>query len=125
MISKMASSSTYDQETGVRLWKSVIATTVQDWLSTSSRSKLDAERYLFQNSRDLSLVCELAGINVDHLRRCLNKVRGRTLPSLLPVATRAFKRIAEVRGSLAETVEGQKFTRQIMPRAPSADHVGG
>jgi len=116
MISEIAPSKTYDQETGVLLWKSVIATTVKDWLSTSLRSKLDAERYLFQNSRDLSLVCELAGINVDHLRRCLNKVRGRTPPSLLPVAASTSEHIAELRSSIAEPVFGQKFTPQIIAR---------
>jgi hypothetical protein len=46
----------------------------------------EAERYLFENSADLSLVCGLAGINVGYLRRCLNKVRGRTLLDLVPAA---------------------------------------
>ncbi|MGC1186272.1 MAG: hypothetical protein WA871_02665 [Candidatus Acidiferrales bacterium] len=86
MISETTSSSTHDEGTETLLWKSVIARSVQDWLSAPLRSKLDAERYLFQNSRDLSLVCELAGINVDHLRKCLNKVRGRPLRNIMPLA---------------------------------------
>jgi hypothetical protein len=86
MISEMALARTHNERAEILLWKSVIARTVQDWLSKPTRPKLEAERYLFANSRDLSLVCELAGINVDHLHRCLEKVRGRTLQNLLPVA---------------------------------------
>ena len=83
MVSKTALARSQDEGTEILLWKSVIARTVKDWLSTSPRPKLVAEHYLFENSRDLSIVCGLAGINVDHLRRCLNKVRGATLENLL------------------------------------------
>jgi hypothetical protein len=86
MIREIMLAGTYDDESETLLWRTVIARTVQDWLSKSTRPNLAAEKYLFHDSRDLSLVCELAGINVDHLRRCLNKVRGRSLPNLLPVA---------------------------------------
>lgn len=75
-----------DQGTEKHLWRVVIARTIQDWLSTPLRAKRDAEQYLFENSPDLSLVCERAGINVDRMRKCLNKVRGCSLAQLLPVA---------------------------------------
>jgi hypothetical protein len=68
------------------LWRVVIARTIQDWLSKPLRAKREAERYLFENSSDLSWVCESAGIKVELLRNCLNKVRGRTLCDVLPVA---------------------------------------
>jgi hypothetical protein len=68
------------------LWRGVIARTIQDWLSKPLRSKREAERYLFEDSADLSLVCSSAGISVIKLRACLNKVRGRTLIDLLPIA---------------------------------------
>jgi hypothetical protein len=68
------------------LWRGVIAMAIQDWLSKSLRPKREAERYLFENSADLLLVCSSAGINVLRLRICLNKVRGRTLDGLLAVA---------------------------------------
>jgi hypothetical protein len=68
------------------LWRGVIARTVQQWLSAPLRSQREAERYLFENSADLSLVCGLAGIDVRYLRRCLSKVRGRTLLDLVPAA---------------------------------------
>ncbi len=72
------------------LWRGVIARAIQDWLSAPLRPKIDAERYLFKNSADLSLVCDSAGINVRNLRECLNKVRGRTLRDLLPAADETF-----------------------------------
>jgi hypothetical protein len=69
------------------LWRGVIAKTIQDWLSKPLRPKREAERYLFENSADLSSVCRSAGIDVLLLRTCLNKVRGRTLSDLLPSTT--------------------------------------
>jgi hypothetical protein len=68
------------------LWRGVIARAIQDWLSKSLRPKRDAERYLFENSADLSLVCASAGIDILRLRTSLNKVRGRTLEDVLAVA---------------------------------------
>jgi hypothetical protein len=66
------------------LWRVVIARTIQDWLVGPLRLKHEAERYLFENSDDLSLVCESAGIDVGQLRTHLNEVRGRTLHDLMP-----------------------------------------
>ena len=74
------------QITVTLLWRGVVARAIQDWLSKSLRPKRDAERYLFQNSRDLSLVCTSAGIDILRLRTCLIKVRGRTLEDVLGVA---------------------------------------
>src|ERR1700694_3043777 len=68
------------------LWRGVIARTIQDWLSKPLRSKREAERYLFENSPDLSSVCASAGIDIVRLRTRLTMVRGRTLRELLPVA---------------------------------------
>jgi hypothetical protein len=65
------------------MWRGVIARTIQDWLAPSLRPKREAERYLFQNSADLSLVCESAGINIEQMRTRLNMARGRTLEDLL------------------------------------------
>jgi hypothetical protein len=72
--------------TETALWRGVIARNIQDWLSAPLRLKREAERYLFENSADLFLVCDSAGINVEHLRARLNMVRGRTLDDLLQIA---------------------------------------
>ena len=86
MTRQMALTATRELTTETLLWRVVIARTIQDWLSKPLGPKREAERYLFKNSVDLSLVCQSAGIDVGQLRTRLNKVRGRTLHDLLPVA---------------------------------------
>jgi hypothetical protein len=86
MIREMASATKQDLTAVTLLWRGVIARAIQDWLSKSLRPKREAERYLFENSADLSLVCSSAGITVLKLRTCLNKVRGRRLEDVLAVA---------------------------------------
>jgi hypothetical protein len=86
MSSEMALLANEEKTTESVLWRVVIARTIQDWLSGPLRLKREAERYLFENSDDLSLVCESAGIDVGQLRTRLNKVRGRTVHDLLPFA---------------------------------------
>jgi hypothetical protein len=67
------------------LWRGVIARTIQVWLSKPLRPKREAERYLFEDSADLSSVCRSAGIDIGRLRTRLNKVRGQKLLDLLPI----------------------------------------
>jgi hypothetical protein len=82
MIRELAFASKQGMTAETLLWRGVIAVTIQDWLSKPLRPKREAERYLFENSADLSLVCSSAGIDVGQLRERLNKVRGRTLLDL-------------------------------------------
>jgi hypothetical protein len=89
MIREIALATELKLTTETLLWRGVIARTIQDWLSKPLRPKRAAERYLFENSADLSLVCSSAGINVLKLRTCLNNVRGRTLEGVLAVAAQA------------------------------------
>ena len=86
MIRKKALATKLEMTAETLLWRAVVAGAIQDWLSKPLRPKHEAERYLFTNSRDLSLVCHSAEINVLKLRTCLNKVRGRTLEGVLAVA---------------------------------------
>jgi len=86
MIREMAFATKQELTIETLLWRGVIARTIQDWLSKPLCPKREAERYLLDNSADLSLVCQSAGIDVGQLRTRLNKVRGRTLHDLLPVA---------------------------------------
>ena len=86
MIREMALATKLETTPEILLWRAVVAGAIQDWLSKPLRHKHEAERYLFTNSRDLSLVCHSAEINVLKLRTCLNKVRGRTLEGVLAVA---------------------------------------
>lgn len=86
MIRQMESGSDEPMTSENRMWRVVIARTIQDWLSKPLGPKREAERYLFQDSADLSWVCESAGIKVMQLRTCLNMARGRSLHHLLPIA---------------------------------------
>jgi hypothetical protein len=86
MIREMALATKQELTTQNLLWRGVIARTIEDWLSKPLRPKREAELYLFENSVDLSLVCDLTGIDIARMRKCLNTVRGRTLRDLLPVA---------------------------------------
>jgi hypothetical protein len=85
MIREMALATKLETTPETLLWRAVVAGAIQDWLSKPLRPKHEAERYLFTNSRDLSLVCSSAEIDDLKLRACLDKMRGRTLLDLLQV----------------------------------------
>jgi hypothetical protein len=86
MIRKMVFAAKQDLTAETLLWGGVIARTIRDWLSTPLRPKREAERYLFEDSADLSLVCRSAGKDVGRLRTRLNKVRSQILLDFLPIA---------------------------------------
>jgi|HubBroStandDraft_6_1064221.scaffolds.fasta_scaffold425463_2 hypothetical protein len=87
MIREMALANQLEITAETLLWRGVIARTIQDWLSKPLRFKREAERYLFENSADLSSVCASAGIDIGRMRKCLYKVRGRPLLDLMPLTT--------------------------------------
>src|ERR1700730_19156869 len=60
MTRQMALTATQELTRETLLWRVVIARTIQDWLSKPVGPKREAERYLFKNSVDLSLVCQSA-----------------------------------------------------------------
>jgi hypothetical protein len=84
MTEEFAFATAHQRTPETLFWRVVIARTIQDWLSNSADLKRGAERYLFQNSEDLSLVCASAGINVNYLRDHLNKIRGHKLHEIVP-----------------------------------------
>jgi hypothetical protein len=86
MTEEFAFATVHQRSPETLFWRVVIARTIQDWLSDSANVQRGAERYLFQNSEDLSLVCASAGINVNYLRDHLNKIRGHKLQDGLPLA---------------------------------------
>ena len=86
MLREMALATRQDLTSDSLLWRAVIAIAIRDWLSGPLRLKREAERYLFQNSRDLSLVCDSAGMDIARLRARLNKLR-ESMPNLATVAT--------------------------------------
>lgn len=60
-----------------RLWRAVIATTVEEWVSGPLRRKREAEKFLFSDDQDYRTVCFSAGINPENLRARLEKIRSR------------------------------------------------
>jgi hypothetical protein len=84
MIKEMALANALKMTAETLLWRGMIARTIEDWVSKPLRPKREAERYLFENSADLSSVCASAGIDIMRMRTRLNMVRGRTLRELLP-----------------------------------------
>jgi len=58
-----------------RMWKAVLATTVDEWLSGPLRRSLEAEEYLFNNEPDFRQVCHSAGLDPDQFRSRLQRLR--------------------------------------------------
>jgi hypothetical protein len=58
-----------------RLWRAVIASTVQEWIGGPLRKKREAELFLFSDNQDYRTVCFSAGINPEDLRFRLQKYR--------------------------------------------------
>jgi hypothetical protein len=76
-------------ETAVqKLWRAVIASTVEEWVSGPLRQKREAEQFLFTDNKDYRTVCYSAGINPEHLRSRLEKIRSRQNPATQTRASR-------------------------------------
>jgi hypothetical protein len=62
-----------------KLWRAVIASTVEEWVSGPLRQKREAEQFLFSDNHDYRTVCFSAGINPEDLRGRLEKIRARQI----------------------------------------------
>jgi hypothetical protein len=60
-----------------RLWRAVIASTVEEWIHGPLRKKREAEQFLFVDENDYRTVCFSAGIDPSNLRERLQKIRSR------------------------------------------------
>jgi hypothetical protein len=60
-----------------RLWRAVIATTVEEWMNGPLTRKRAAEQFLFHDKTDFRTVCQSAGIDPENLRSRLQKIRTR------------------------------------------------
>jgi hypothetical protein len=63
-----------------RLWRAVIARTIQEWISGPLSRQREAEQYLFDDNRDFRLVCGSARIDNGQLRTRLALLRGHAIP---------------------------------------------
>jgi hypothetical protein len=62
-----------------KLWRAVIASTVEEWVSGPLRKKREAEQFLFTDNQDFQTVCYSAGINPENLRARLEVIRTREI----------------------------------------------
>ncbi len=62
-----------------KLWRAVIASTVEEWMSGPLRKKREAEQFLFTDNKDYRTVCYSAGINPENLRARLENIRSREI----------------------------------------------
>jgi hypothetical protein len=77
------------EETGEqKLWRAVIASTVEEWVNGPLRKKREAEQFLFCDNHDYRTVCHSAGINPEDLRGRLEKIRTRQIAEVQALASR-------------------------------------
>jgi hypothetical protein len=62
-----------------KLWRAVIASTVEEWINGPLRKQREAEQFLFTDNQDYRTVCDSAGINPESLRGRLEKIRTRQM----------------------------------------------
>ena len=71
-----------------KLWRAVIARTVEEWIRGPIRRQREAEQFLFQDDDDYRTVCFSAGIDPGNLRDRLEKFRSRTNAEAFAQASR-------------------------------------
>jgi hypothetical protein len=62
-----------------RLWRAVIARTLEEWVRGPLRYSRIAEEFLFHDEKDFPSVCSSAGMDPRNLREKLLFIRGRVM----------------------------------------------
>jgi len=73
----MQHSTEVEESNEQRLWRAVIASTVEEWVNGPLRRRREAEKFLFSDNDDFQTVCSSAGMNPKDLRYRLEKFRAR------------------------------------------------
>ena len=60
-----------------KLWRAVIARTLEEWVCGPLSHSRKAEKFLFEDERDFHAVCSSAGMDPSNLRRRLLSIRAR------------------------------------------------
>jgi hypothetical protein len=60
-----------------KLWRAVIAKTLEEWVKGPLTRSRKAEEFLFHDDRDFPAVCSSAGMNASYLRERLQIIRAR------------------------------------------------
>ena len=77
MVDTMMHDGEVEETAEQKLWRAVIANTVEEWIKGPLRQKREAEQFLFNDESDYRTVCFSAGINPEGLRSRLQKIRSR------------------------------------------------
>jgi hypothetical protein len=88
-----------------KLWRAVIARTLEEWVRGPLRYSRKAEEFLFHDNRDFPAVCSSAGMDARSLRRRLIAIRARGFKlENLPFRSRKHKQP----GPQTQAMFGQK-----------------
>ena len=77
MLDTMRHCREVEETAELKLWRAVIANTVEEWINGPLRQKREAEQFLFHDENDYRTVCFSAGINPADLRCRLLRIRSR------------------------------------------------
>ena len=66
-----------------RLWRAVIARTMEEWVRGPLRYRRIAEQYLFNDNSDFLAVCCSAGMDPGNLRKRLQSIRARGIQNVM------------------------------------------
>jgi hypothetical protein len=72
-----------------RLWTAVVVKAVEDWRTGTLRARREAQDFLFENDKDLELVCSAAGLDWQGFRARLLRIGSKVKiegPLALPLA---------------------------------------
>jgi hypothetical protein len=76
-----------------KLWRAVIAKTLEEWVRGPLRYSRIAEEFLFDDDRDFRAVCSSAGVDPSHLRKRLEVIRARGIQKeAVPLRNRGNKK---------------------------------
>ena len=77
-----------------KLWRAVIAKTLEEWLCGPLSFSRKAEQFLFEDKKDFQAVCSSAGMDPERLRKRLQTIRARgVLKEIAPFSMRTQKKV--------------------------------
>ncbi len=77
-----------------KLWRAVIAKTLEEWICGPLSFSRKAEQFLFEDNHDFRAVCSSAGMDPERLRNRLRMIRARGIQKEIgPLRLRPQKRL--------------------------------